>query len=971
MRRLTNPLMHLIDFMKKTSALFYTLLFLIIGSSVTLAGNVVVTILDAQQNPLAGVKCIVVAQDFPQPAAGGVATQWRTGTFTTDSSGSFLITNVVPSLYQVQPVGANFTTFTFSAPVTNGTIYAQNNLWFDPPPNLGTNYPTFAQGDLRWGGNTAITNAAPTTNAVPFVWFQTVFIPTNYVTPDAFGSMLAAANVVTNLATTVVFTNLSAVPLRIYGGGGATHGKPHLAEWWGKDGTNLSASISWQGDIFGKSFSDNYGYGLDGSSGGFFDPNGFYPESTSIVTNGQDGVMLKSVTLKKTTIIPYWDAVDGYGVLQFQRGESDFTFGVTDGGADDNLIVTNGNGNSWTFGYNGIFSATAGFAGNGSGLTNLSADSITGTLASSQMPTNVSSLNPVNLSPVSLPLQNQVTAVPFQNFFTKVAGMQGNGLGNRGSTNFQLRVLAYGDSVAYRQSQFIVSDLVKRFGVAGIYGLTMPAYAYTNGSYLTNDFSVSPVGTLFYAPPNSSLVFNNGGGGAYGDTVEVDYIKEPTAGTFTIQICTNYYNTNLVTIGTVNGSNSVVGFGVTNIYVGTGYWNVQLNSTTGTNRFLEAWLRATVTSGIIDIQLNQGGQALQSFNSCNLSIATNFFADLAPDLGFVELKDGPTNNGVPFASDLYTNYVRWTNSAPLANWCYILTTPTSADTNISNLTVLQNTQMANFAATYNQFASDSYTDCGSWQNLVNLGWQGDGTHLTNDAYAYLSSLTEKRIGFFETSFQRLGFSGNPNSYDPLNINTPNGNGKLAFANKYNRIIDSQIGSQGASGAASLTSPVWGVDPSGTLILGAYNGSGTTNNYYVTGMQEVGVGGGLGGLQFKNNYNGGPLVQDMEFLTSLTNLVITPRAVVVMRNATSSDYGLIVRGSANSVGAGIKLEASTGLVQFGVNNYGTQYWMSNTWNLAAVTNGLLPGAIFQANSNGVTLWTGLMGSGTVTWLNHIP
>ena len=122
------------------------------------AGNAVVTILDASQNPLTGVRCIVSAQNFPQPASTGVAVQWRNGGYTTDNTGSFTIPNAVPSNYHVAPVGMNFLPFDFTMPATNGTIHVQNNLWFTPPPNLGTNYPTFSQGDLRWGKSGAATN---------------------------------------------------------------------------------------------------------------------------------------------------------------------------------------------------------------------------------------------------------------------------------------------------------------------------------------------------------------------------------------------------------------------------------------------------------------------------------------------------------------------------------------------------------------------------------------------------------------------------------------------------------------------------------------------------------------------------------------------------------------------------------------------------------------------------------------------
>ena len=136
---------------------FLALLLLVTYHS-SIAGNAVVAILDASQNPLTGVRCIVTTQNFPQPASNGVAVQWRTGGYTTDGTGSFTISNAVPSSYHVQPVNLNLVAFNFTMPATNGTIYVQNNLWFTPPPNLSTNYPTFAQGDQRWGNPGAVTN---------------------------------------------------------------------------------------------------------------------------------------------------------------------------------------------------------------------------------------------------------------------------------------------------------------------------------------------------------------------------------------------------------------------------------------------------------------------------------------------------------------------------------------------------------------------------------------------------------------------------------------------------------------------------------------------------------------------------------------------------------------------------------------------------------------------------------------------
>jgi hypothetical protein len=115
------------------------------------AGTAIVPILDNSQNPLPGVLCIVTAESLPQPAGAGVAVLSRTN-YTTDGNGQFVISNCVPGLINVKPVGNNFAAFEFIMPATNGTVYAQQYLYYGPPPNLSSNYPTFAQGDIRWGG---------------------------------------------------------------------------------------------------------------------------------------------------------------------------------------------------------------------------------------------------------------------------------------------------------------------------------------------------------------------------------------------------------------------------------------------------------------------------------------------------------------------------------------------------------------------------------------------------------------------------------------------------------------------------------------------------------------------------------------------------------------------------------------------------------------------------------------------------
>ena len=109
---------------------YFIPLFLMIASSVTLAGNALITVLDGQGNAMVGEQCVLTSFSFPQSQNGGTAVKWR-NSFTTDGSGQINLTNAAPGKWAVDPVDAQAVGFTFNMPVTNGTIRAEYFLTAD------------------------------------------------------------------------------------------------------------------------------------------------------------------------------------------------------------------------------------------------------------------------------------------------------------------------------------------------------------------------------------------------------------------------------------------------------------------------------------------------------------------------------------------------------------------------------------------------------------------------------------------------------------------------------------------------------------------------------------------------------------------------------------------------------------------------------------------------------------------------
>ena len=309
--------------------------------------------------------------------------------------------------------------------------------------------------------------------------------------------------------------------------------------------------------------------------------------------------------------------------------------------------------------------------------------------------------------------------------------------------------LTFGDSYAqliYTQIGTPLSRVAGGF-IAGAYfngtyaGVTGNA---VSGSVTENvsDFDGWVTGLTTTIGAGGSKTYGFGGSTIPATTIKVYYIKEPSAGTFKVQVngvdATGYTNVSAVgTLGTL---------GVITITQAKTTCNWAVVGLTGSVRIIGAGFEDSSGSGLITVNVAQGGiplggginsvtgqaTALQNFNS--------FLADVQPTVMSFEMKE----NSSYYATALSTLFTGINTN--LANTDVLLIgSPPIAVGDADQ--VIQNTQLESAATTFGYKYYDTYSLFKNYATLVALGWQGDGTHITIEANQYRGNMMFKYLGF--------------------------------------------------------------------------------------------------------------------------------------------------------------------------------------------------------------------------------
>lgn len=338
--------------------------------------------------------------------------------------------------------------------------------------------------------------------------------------------------------------------------------------------------------------------------------------------------------------------------------------------------------------------------------------------------------------------QTVLTKLP--HFYARVF----TGLVNTGGvftrTTTLTRTVAIGDSVGNAKPAFIIPRLKGLVG-GGIDGgglfsstpiLTGGATAATNVTVNTYWFN----GQWTNLPGGGTVEYLQGGGRPFTTQLKIAYVLEPGAGTFKIQTNSGAGYVDEPSYTNVSAANATTTAAVITIPKTLGSYSVKVVGLTGTVHVLFASWERTDYPALAHYDFTVGGLNLVNSINTPAAIVNAVFADLLPQVGFSEWKDP-----VAYQSSFTTFLGTLKTASANTDWIIIGTSPVS-DPPTDAQQVVDNAFLKGWAASNSAFYFDGYSPFGSYATMVAMGWNGDGTHPSQTAQAYVSSLLWTQIG---------------------------------------------------------------------------------------------------------------------------------------------------------------------------------------------------------------------------------
>jgi hypothetical protein len=328
-----------------------------------------------------------------------------------------------------------------------------------------------------------------------------------------------------------------------------------------------------------------------------------------------------------------------------------------------------------------------------------------------------------------------------------------------GGTRKNVRVLTLGDSLSLKKINPLSTVLRRALGGrTGLGGWLVTNVTGGDVGAPTNQVDQTAVwaqGALTAFAAGDKRSYGVSGANAIWDKATVYYIKEPGAGTFTVQVD----DVNEPGATAVD-ANAASGLGVITITRGTAATRkLSIVGVTGTVRIVPpSWENTTRVGGLFWSDLGQGNLNLATAMASATGRANlqTYIADFLPDLITFEVKEvGSTVNATVTALlDIILA------AAPQADVVMIGSSPVSgndADQKVANAGM----KAAVTARTgQNAIYWDGYTPLVDYPTVLALGWQGDGTHLHDDAQSFLAGLMANDLGLWDILADRSGFDFN-------------------------------------------------------------------------------------------------------------------------------------------------------------------------------------------------------------------
>ena len=346
----------------------------------------------------------------------------------------------------------------------------------------------------------------------------------------------------------------------------------------------------------------------------------------------------------------------------------------------------------------------------------------------------------------------------FRNFYDAVYNIETGGAAT------QVPVIVYGDSVGMAKPQFLLPPLYRAYGYAGAglgsaptgcLGVTASA---AGGAYQLDgtggkeyDYTYWPTGAHWVVPSGGSVTFNIGAAAYTGTRFVLYYVKYDGGGGATVDLI-DRSSVVQQTANITTDAVSVAGAKCEFAESPAAARSLKVTGTSGTVVVIGALLVNEAASGIVLVNNARGGLAMDDANGANSTVVDYVLQDIDPLLGFFECKDGGTRSELDTIFGASCDALA--AATPNCDWMFIGTSPTSSDTGVSLGDESQGSQLMNAALRAAAEAADywywdGYRPFVSYETLTALGWEGDGTHIADEANHFAANRIAADTGLLD------------------------------------------------------------------------------------------------------------------------------------------------------------------------------------------------------------------------------
>jgi hypothetical protein len=326
------------------------------------------------------------------------------------------------------------------------------------------------------------------------------------------------------------------------------------------------------------------------------------------------------------------------------------------------------------------------------------------------------------------------------NLYKKIATINGG-------TAARVRWLCLGDSYAQKlfspASDVLYSMLggdAGGFFTASVGGISVNA---TTGTVTgqTAAFDAWPSRLAESFATGATRTYGRGGSTTTCDTIKVYYVKEPSAGTFKLQVD----GADAAGFTNVSASGTLGQLGIATITTTRATHNLTIVNLTGTVRIIGVGFEDSTVSGLVVINVSQGGIPMGGQTNSMTGQATSlanfqaFLADLTPDVMITENKEASSY----YATALSTLFAITAAGAPNMDVIGVGSPPLAANDSDQ---VIQNAQLKAACEAAGYIYWDSYLPFKSYAKMAALGLEGDGVHVSTTADQYRALLMLRDLG---------------------------------------------------------------------------------------------------------------------------------------------------------------------------------------------------------------------------------